>query len=365
MKLAFFCCLVLFYGFSSESYPIGFEEYSIESEQYQPDEDPLLFPELLDLQDLKQDFVLETRQIRIEGYPSALNPSIVRWRGSYLMSFRIREEKTGAVNDVGMIWLDDFFNPIGKPSVLELLIDRPSLPSKVQDPRLITLDNRLYLVYSNMIFRDENFREIKRMYIGEVEFDGRSFRIEYPECLYHFNNANDRWEKNWVPFIYQDQLLLAYSLTPHRILWPMRRTRECIEFVTTESSIIWPWGSLRGGTQAILDGDHYISFFHSSIQKMATINSDKEIMHHYFMGAYTFSSTPPFKITKISPAPIVGDKFYRGPAHKTWKPLRVVFPGGIVVGEEFIWVFYGRQDHEIWVAKLDKKKLMDSLVPVE
>ena len=88
-------------------------------------------------------------------------------------------------------------------------------------------------------------------------------------------------------------------------------------------------------------------------------------MVHYFMGAYTFEKYPPFAITAISPEPIVADTFYKGPMHASWKPLRVIFLGGFVYNRSFIWVVYGRQDHEIWVVKLDKEKLLNSLTPVK
>jgi predicted GH43/DUF377 family glycosyl hydrolase len=88
-------------------------------------------------------------------------------------------------------------------------------------------------------------------------------------------------------------------------------------------------------------------------------------MLHYFMGAYTFSSTPPFEITSISPDPIIGKTFYTGPAYKTWKPLRVVFPGGFVCYKDSIWVVYGKQDFEVWVVQIDKEKLFKSLKPIK
>ena len=86
-------------------------------------------------------------------------------------------------------------------------------------------------------------------------------------------------------------------------------------------------------------------------------------MTHYFMGAYLFQDQPPFAIEKISPMPIISPDFYKGPNHKTWKPLRVIFPCGFIYDENFIWVSYGRQDHEAWLIKLDRKKLMKSLIP--
>ena len=98
---------------------------------------------------------------------------------------------------------------------------------------------------------------------------------------------------------------------------------------------------------------------------MATLHSKGKIIPHYFMGAYTFSANPPFKITRISREPIIGKNFYHGTSYKTWKPLHVVFPGGFVESDGYIWILYGRQDHEIWVAKLDKQKLFDGLIPVK
>ncbi|MEI8125500.1 MAG: hypothetical protein WCG42_07080, partial [Parachlamydiaceae bacterium] len=87
--------------------------------------------------------------------------------------------------------------------------------------------------------------------------------------------------------------------------------------------------------------------------------------NHYFMGAYTFQAEYPFAITGLSHYPIVHKSFYEGPMYKTWKPLRVVFPSGFIVEGDDIWLLYGRQDHEVWVAKIDKTKLLLSLKPVQ
>jgi predicted GH43/DUF377 family glycosyl hydrolase len=77
---------------------------------------------------------------------------------------------------------------------------------------------------------------------------------------------------------------------------------------------------------------------------MATVQSKGKSVQHYFMGAYTFDRQPPFAITAISPSPIVGKNFYRGPEYKTVKPLRVVFPCGFVFDDRYIWVVYGKNE---------------------
>ncbi len=78
------------------------------------------------------------------------------------------------------------------------------------------------------------------------------------------------------------------------------------------------------------------------------------------MGAYTFSAKPPFSIQKISTEPIMAKGFYT----KSEAKMRVIFPGGFVVNGELIYVVYGKDDKEIWVATIDKNKLMSSLKAV-
>jgi len=82
------------------------------------------------------------------------------------------------------------------------------------------------------------------------------------------------------------------------------------------------------------------------------------------MGAYLFEPNPPFNITHVSPNPIVYNDFYKGKRYRTWKPLHVIFPAGIIDNKDYIWVSYGKQDHECWVVKFDKKKLLNSLQPI-
>lgn len=318
-------------------------------------------PALLDLDAMAQDFVLEMKQIEIAEFPQALNPSIIQWNNQLLFCFRIRDPLTSAADGIGLVWLDDNFEPISTPQVLHL--KHPFLPAFPQDPKLVAVGNKLYIVYSNILDKTEK-GEFRRMFISELHQGKKHFFAEPPKVLEKFEGENpNRREKNWVPFEYQGNLLLARTIKPHDIFDPLYMKNECEHFATSEGDITWNWGELRGGTPALQLGDHYLAFFHSS-KAMKTKQSNGKMMGHYFMGAYTFSSLPPFEITAISPEPIVGDKFYNGPEYKMWKPLRVVFPGGFINHEDYLWVVYGREDHEMWVVKLDKQKLMDSLIPV-
>jgi len=329
----------------------------------------LLTDEYLDFEESAQDFVLESKRIEIPGYPTAFNPSIIRWGKEFLLAFRVIPNRTQSfTSQLGVILLDETFSPISQPQFLNTREPNALTPSRAEDGRLIFVGDKLYLVYS-----DNSEPKISkggfRVYIAEVDFDGGNFKLKTPECLtrYEGESRNIR-EKNWVPFDYNGNLLLTYSLIPHLIFRPLLNGNgECETVASTMGPINWNWGILRGGTSALLgvapNGD-YLSFFHSS-KMMASIHSEGKNVLHYFMGAYTFSPQPPFEMTSISPKPIIGKGFYKGDIYKPyWHPVRVVFPGGYLFDERFVWIAYGRQDHEIWIAKLDRQKLLESLVPV-
>ncbi|HSX38070.1 MAG TPA: hypothetical protein VLE95_04485 [Chlamydiales bacterium] len=313
----------------------------------------------LDLEEIIQNFVLETKKIHIPEYPDAFNPSVAYHNGRTLMCFRTYHPTTRATNEIGLVYLDEECNPVGTPKLLEFRSPDPYCLFKKQDPRLLTVENRLYIVYNNVLQG-----EIRRMLIGEIEFEGDDPFVNSSECLMEFEGAREtRSEKNWVPFEYEERLHLAYSIVPHKILRPLPGLGSCETISCTLPSIKWEWGVLRGGTPALIESDEYLAFFHCS-KSMSTKHSHGRNIPHYCMGAYTFSAHPPFQITRISPQPIVGQGFYSPPFYHTWKPLRVVFPGGFIKDQQFIWVFYGRQDHEMWVMKLGKQAMLENLVSV-
>lgn len=308
---------------------------------------------ILDLETMAQDFVIETKQLQIPGHPNACNPSLIRWHNQLLLSFDAYIERDDQPDGTGLVYLDDNFNVIGAPQILDL-------PMNLwQDSRLITMADRLYMVFNGAINDG-----IRRMFIAQIRCDAGKFIIDTPEVFLSFPGENAKqWERNWTPFTNNDTLFLTYSLVPHKILKPFLGTQRCEEVSSKTFSSAWNWGIPKPGTSAHLDGDHYLALFHS-IKVMATAHSEGKPIQHYFMGAYTFENHPPFAITSISRRPIVGKNFYRGQEYDMIKPCRVVFPCGFVIDDQFIWVVFGRQDHEVWMAKIEKNGLYNSLMPV-
>jgi predicted GH43/DUF377 family glycosyl hydrolase len=320
----------------------------------------------VNLESQSQDFILETKQVEIPGYPDAFNPSIIKWRGQMLMSFRIiPERKRKYDSEIGLVFLNNDFEPMNTPQLLCLRDEFSTVPCRAEDARLLAIGDRLFAIY------DDN-REKRlskggfRLYVAELIFNGEHFVTGDVECLCHYEGeTRELREKAWVPFEYQGNMLLAYSLNPHKIFCPrLDGSGVCDTVALSDGSINWNFGILRGGTPGLIEGDEYLAFFHSS-KEIATHHSDGNKILHYFIGAYTFSKNPPFAITKISPSPIVGKGFYSGPEFLPYfKPVRCVFPCGYITEGPFIYLAYGRDDHECWIAKIDKHKLLNSLVEV-
>lgn len=313
----------------------------------------------MDLDSISQDFVIEVKKIEIPGFPDAFNPSIIPWNKGILMSFRFRDPLTTITDPIGLVILDEELKVREGPFVLNRrtrsIIDK----STTQDPRLTLVNGVPFVAFSKKFFLESVL--YNRMAVAPLEHNACEFFIDEPPLIEDFDIAvKKNVEKNWVPIGVEDRLLLGYSINPHHLLNFDTDSASWKTVAYTEASINWPWGELRGGTPAVKIGEEYLSIFHSSIVMKTKQSQDKKIAH-YFMGAYTFSSQPPFQLTGVSAKPIVHRTFYNGPMHNTWKPLRCVFPCGIMIHNDQVWVSYGRQDHECWIAKIDVNLLLKSL----
>lgn len=322
----------------------------------------------VDLEEHIPDFVLYTKQLHIPGYPTAYNPSIIRWEGRLLMSFRLTASRTKKYDsEIGVVWVDENFNAVSNPQILDLSspLDLEGGPSRAEDGRLVAVGETLYLVFDDnrdFVLSAGGFR----MRVAELRIEGDEVTAKFVEPLLAFEGQKPTLrEKGWTPFAYNGKLHLAYSLSPMRVFEYLPGTKSCKTIAETNPMIDWKWGILRGGTAAeLVDGAYYLSFFHSSIP-MHSVHSGGKGALHYFMGAYIFSPEPPFHLIGISPEPIIGKNFYHGKTYQPYHhPVCAVFPAGYVYNDETIFVVYGRQDHEMWVVAINKSGLFDSLKPV-
>lgn len=316
-----------------------------------------------DLIDLEQHFepaLISTQQIHIPNHPHGFNPSLVPWKKGWLLSFREIEKKEKLLSYLYFVTLDDHFRPTSPAQKMDTHCQSPA------DGRLLFCGEKLYCVYGNTIPSKAEEHPIWRIWVAEVQEEKGLFTLYMPTKLTQFQGESpNKDEKNWAPFVYDNTLLLTQHLKPHRVLRAQVGLPSCTAFSLHPTKNIWRWGPLRGGTPALLIQGRYLAFFHSA-QWMRSKHSQGLNSYHYFMGAYTFSPTPPFAIESISVNPIVGEHFYSGaqyPPH--WnKPVQAIFPCGLAERGPHLLVAYGRQDHEIWIATFDTQMLLTSLQSV-
>lgn len=328
----------------------------------------------IDLELHTQKFVVQTKQIQIANHPHAFNPSIIRWNGGILLSFRELDDWQKSY--LGLVWVDEAMRPISPVQMLST-----EIASGFEDVRLVSVQEKLYIVYSGTASNPTKFENNQKKLIGSSGYNVRirtaelvydkNFSVQNDECFIIFDGENpNKPEKNWVPFEHNRELLFSYSLSPHKVLRPIWGTGRCEIVSSGNDKIESHLGELRGGTPGILlENGQILSFFHTQ-KHMKSQHSLGQTTPHYFMGAYLYSPDIPFEITHISPEPIVGPGFYNGRFYTPhWHDVNVVFPGGFIIHEndekKYAWVVYGRQDHEVWAAKIDVDNLLESLVEVK
>lgn len=304
-----------------------------------------------------ENFIRQIHTICIPKVAGAYNASIIEFEEGFLMAFRYDKYKLPIYSNlnefyqhIGLIQLDQQFHPIYPWTLCK------EVGNRAYDPRLIKVGDSIYLIYTSARPSDAHSSLSSQLCFTKVHPLGRGFKVDFPKPLQKEGQQN--WEKNWVPFNYENELMLAYTINPHEIIRPSLEDGLCTHLFKTEPPITWNFGLIRGGTPAILIDNEYLAFFHSSQR------NPENGRYTYYIGAYTFESTPPFSLTRISYKPFSHPDFYTTPETPLSTSL-VLFPAGLAIKDNLIFVSYGENDGAIKVMEIDKQLLDESLRPVE
>ncbi|MBS0624856.1 MAG: hypothetical protein JSS32_02260 [Verrucomicrobia bacterium] len=302
--------------------------------------------------------MVEDRQIKIPGYPNAYNPSIVPYKGGYLLSFRFRSNYPDKYRDqyrtdlsfIGLVRLDKKFRVAEKTiQLLNVMSFSPRFSLSAEDARLMKIGDKVYI-----FFNDLPFSQILghfAMYFGELVEEREGFVMKERAKLLTYAHSV-ALEKNWSPFVSGDRLYVIYSDQPRVILEVDLDTGYCNEVARTRTNWNWDHGGIRGGTPAYLVDGKFLTFFHSSFA--AKIPKGRA----YVMGAYTFDAEPPFTVRRITPRPLGQVIDYTED-----NAPKVVYPGGMVIEDRYIHVARGKADSKIFITTFDKEALFSSMEP--
>lgn len=308
--------------------------------------------------------ITSTKRIFLPNFPDAFNPSITKLGDKYIMTFRVipQVENKPWISFIGVVLLNKSFEPISEEQLLETRLNEESVPSQSEDARIFKWKRKLYLIYNdNTEIENPSHLERRDMYKAKLLYKNGKFSLINPVKMIHTTKYdNTLWQKNWSPFIWNGQMLFSYSITPHEVLKGDSNSGTCSQLHKTNKAMPWDYGILRGGTPAQLVDGEYLAFFHSSIE-ITSACTDGQKLWHYYIGAYTYSGEPPFEMTKMSPVPLIDPEFYTYSSYNK----RVIYPGGFVRKRNSIYLAYGKDDSEIWIAKIPLNRLKKSMVPVK
>ena len=226
-----------------------------------------------------------------------------------------------------------------------------------EDFRLIEHNGKVY-GYGSVVDRASG----GTVRMGLVEID--ELNNVQPTILLTADFPLGKCEKNWVLFSHGGELLAAYSLVPHLVLKVDPVTGKCVRHcVSAAADWVWPYGEIRGGTNVVRIGDHYLGMFHSMMtgpeyermHPMSTVKADK----HYFQGWYKFEVKAPFRIVAASRKPVELPHINEG------SPVSCCFPVSMIPVEAgVVEIWYGENDNRTRPALCGMFEIGPLLKPV-
>ncbi len=306
------------------------------------------------------------------------NPNIDIFNGSiiedpsnphqYLLTYRITENDFTKMRHsvAGIITLNEHLQNVSEQQLD--LISQYNLTHAIdeqiiepEDARIIQAKNELYLIYH------VQQHGLRSMFIAQVKNTDSKFYISEINKL-HYPDGVGSHQKNWSPFVYQDELYFIYSATPHTILHYDFSTKQLALAYQTESAKkivqkLWPYGEIKGGTPAIYipELDAYLTFFHSFVRykfgEPEWAGRIEPLWRIYYMGAYIFDSKPPFKILAMTKRPLS----YAGQYKDRNTNYHIIFPCGFVARENEFVISSGIADRKLILHKLAKDQLYQNL----
>ena len=308
------------------------------------------------LEQLSNTSIAQTREIIIPEYPGAYNPSLISYEDGYLLSFRLVKGRSGVIENslrlrdsfIGVVKLDQQLNVLEETAqILEIASYSPDISITVEDVRLFNSNGRIFIIFNDIPPLGAHGNS---MYLGELNEENGNFVLKEPAKFLNYPFAKPI-EKNWTPFVFNGKIYVIYSEQPRVVLEVDVDTGNCQEVSRLAPHWNWNFGEIRGGTIAYPVNETFLTFFHSSFF------TETSIRKAYVMGAYTFDKDPPFLVRTITPAPLGDLTYYED------NSSNVVFPGGMVVEDHFIFVAWGKGDKQIMITTFDREKLLASMDP--
>lgn len=278
---------------------------------------------------------------------SAYNPSIIRFNGKLLLSYRFHE--TTLKTKLGIAELDEKFTVLST-QVLDMDED-----ASAEDGRLFQYGDGLYMMFTVSHFPSFPASQMKIAKLSKPDKWRISDKLDY------WLPDRQTTEKNHLPLIHDGALNIIYH---HNL----KQDDGLNQIVLTPSikremktpALRWPWGEIRGGTPPIaFKGaggtpfcDRLISFFHSSLT-----NEMPPTTHRYCIGCVILKAEPPFQMLQVSKRPILRGSEIGGDEGRFHFKKNVVFAAGAIECDGGWMISVGVNDCQSLMVKITEKDL--------
>lgn len=293
-----------------------------------------------------------------------LNPSLELWNGSlHLFTRRCRYPTN--LNSLSWRSCDNdlaIFRVFPNMELHDEIVPEPPKRwprEQWEDPRAFVFDGNLFVSMCTYI---NGISWRPRQAIAALSRDLSLFEV-VNEPHWGGNHSTPssatKPEKNWTWFTGEKGTYCIYQLHPLVVYGPGSEDKpDC----TSLDSLPWTHGTLRGGTNPVAIDGEFLTFFHSSMPWKDAFG--RCVMGHrrrYYMGAVTISAEPPFRITSITPEPLlVGSE--EDPRKLEGPP--VVFPCGAKLIENNWLVTMGINDESCGWISIPHEELKAKMVKV-
>lgn len=246
------------------------------------------------------------------------------------------------------------------------------------DPRVIKYNNEYFISDTNFE-KEFNSMHLRKLAVyDDVIYIDNSHILDFPTIL-NFPNYTLRHEKNWTPFDHEGKFYYVYSLNPHRILEldVYGTGLATLKYETSWITNTWwanqnwekPYYRLNTSPILLPDGT-YLSMFHTmNFSKMdSKVNQNiPGNWRSYWTGFYQFEGSPPFRVKKISPFPVIwaDDELPNSwPKQSQRTTANPFFPFNLFLYEDNVVITGGTNDVGAAYCLVNLEKILQSLVCV-
>lgn len=282
--------------------------------------------------------------------PRCWNPGMIRYKGRLWMCYRYHLGREHASRcATALVPLDKkTFQPTAPSQHLNL----PAVvgDEHFEDARLFFFKGEPHISYNVMSGYQPGKDYSCSIRYARLKLSGNRWLVEQTFWPTYGQNNGYAKEKNWCFFDYNGELYCVYKDTGKHTVIKLEGEKVIDAYETPAP--MWPWGTVRGGSPPVPFGEgKFLCIFHSSVPT-------EEAPHYvrYFGAAYVMEAKPPFKITLISPKPILSGSEADGhgpdPRYSAgWKPF-VPFPCGCVPDGDDYLLSFGVNDWQCAVGRL-------------